>query len=234
DTWEHHSKFVDPGFAYAGALAKTAGRLALRMSESDLPVQRYGDFANTVSTYLDEVKKLADRKREEQVAQGKMITANAFKLSDDPTLSRGMPTALKVVPYFNFAPIENALTRLKASAKAYDAALASKGAALPAAKRGKLVELAGWTEQALLMEPGLPGGRGWYKNMIYAPGRFTGYGAKTLPGVREAIEDERWADVDTYVVMVGKALTAYAARLDEGVALINAGAPAPAKVSGAK
>jgi N-acetylated-alpha-linked acidic dipeptidase len=234
DTWEHHSKFVDPGFAYAGALAKTTGRLALRMSESDLPVQRYGDFANTVSTYLDEVKKLADKKREEQVAQAKMLTANAFKLSDDPTLSRGMPTALKAVPFFNFAPIDNALTRLKASAKAYDAALASKGAALPAAKKGKLVELAGWTEQALLMEPGLPGGRGWYKNMIYAPGRFTGYGAKTLPGVREAIEDERWTDVDTYVVMVGKALTAYAARLDEGVALINAGAPAPAKVSGAK
>src|SRR4029453_14787447 len=133
--WEHHSKFVDPGFAYAGALAKTAGRLALRMSESDLPVQRYSDFANTVSTYLDEVKKLADRKREEQVAQGKMLTANAFKLADDPTLIRGMPTPLKAVPYFNFSPIENALTRLKASAKAYDAALAAKGAALPAAKK---------------------------------------------------------------------------------------------------
>jgi N-acetylated-alpha-linked acidic dipeptidase len=233
DTWEHHSKFVDPGFAYAGALAKTTGRLVLRMSEAELPVQRYADFANTVSTYLDEVKKLADRKRDEQVAQAKLFGANAFKLADDPTLTSGPPSALKVVPYFNFAPIENALTRLKASAKAYDAALAAKGAALPAAKKARLVELAGWTEQALVMEPGLPGGRGWYKNMIYAPGRLTGYGAKTLPGVREAIEDERWADVDTYAAMIGKALTAYAARLDEGVALINASAP-PAKVPGAK
>jgi N-acetylated-alpha-linked acidic dipeptidase len=223
DTWEHHSKFVDPGFVYAGALAKTAGRLVLRISESELPVQRYSDFANTVATYLDEVKKLADRKREEQTAQAKMLATNAFKLSDDPTLSRGQPTPLKVVPYFNFAPIENAVARVKASAKAYDAALASKGAALPAAKKSKLVELAGRTEQALLMEPGLPGGRGWYKNMIYAPGRFTGYGAKTLPGVREAIEDERWTDVDTYAVMIGKALMAYADRLDEGVALINSG-----------
>ena len=223
DTWEHHSKFVDPGFVYAGALAKTAGRLVLRISESELPVQRYSDFANTVATYLDEVKKLADRKREEQTAQAKMLATNAFKLSDDPTLSRGQPTPLKVVPYFNFAPIENAVARVKASAKAYDAALASKGAALPPAKKSKLVELAGRTEQALLMEPGLPGGRGWYKNMIYAPGRFTGYGAKTLPGVREAIEDERWTDVDTYAVMIGKALMAYADRLDEGVALINSG-----------
>src|ERR1044071_7341210 len=118
-----------------------------------------------------------------------MITANAFKLADDPTLSRGQPTPLKAVPYFNFAPIENALTRLKASAKTYDGALAAKGAGLPATKT-RLVELAGRTEQALLMEPGLPGGRGWYKNMIYAPGRLTGYGAKTLPGVREAIRSE--------------------------------------------
>ncbi len=221
DTWEHHSKFVDPGFAYAGALAKTTGRLVLRMSEAELPVQRYGDFADTVSSYLDEVKKLADHKREEQVAQAKLISANAYKLSDDPTLSSGPPTPLKVVPYFNFAPIENGLARMKRSATAYDAALTAKGATLPPAKKAKLVELAGRTEQALLMEPGLPGGRGWYKNMIYAPGRLTGYEAKTLPGVREAIEDERWPDVDTYAVLIGKALTAYSDRLDEGVALIN-------------
>jgi N-acetylated-alpha-linked acidic dipeptidase len=228
DTWEHHSKFVDPGFAYAGALAKTAGRLVLRMSEADLPVQRYGDFANTISTYLDEVKKLADRKRDDQIAQAKLFAANAFKLADDPTRSSGLPTPLKAVPYFNFAPIDNAIARLKTSAKAYDAALAAKGAALPAAKKTKLVELAGRTEQALLMEPGLPGGRRWYKNMIYAPGRLTGYGAKTLPGVREAIEDERWTDVDTYAALIGKALTAYADRLDEGVALIN-GPSSPSK-----
>ena len=227
DTWEHHSKFVDPGFAYAGVLAKTTGRLVLRMSEAELPVQRYGDFADTVSSYLDEVKKLADHKREEQVAQAKLVSANAYKLSDDPTLSSGPPTPLKVVPYFNFAPIENGLARMKRSATAYDAALAAKGATLPPAKKGKLVELAGRTEQALLMEPGLPGGRGWYKNMIYAPGRLTGYEAKTLPGVREAIEDERWPDVDTYAVLIGKALTAYADRLDEGVALINSATALP-------
>jgi hypothetical protein len=86
-------------------------------------------------------------------------------------------------------------------------------------------------EQALNDPDGLPG-RGWYKHMIYAPGRLTGYGAKTLPGVREAIEDERWADVATYAAMIGKALTAYADRLDEGVALIN-GASASTRPPGA-
>ena len=95
----------------------------------------------------DEIKKLADHKREDQVAQAKLFTANAFKLSDDPTLGGGPPTKLKVVPFFNLSPIENAVTRLKLSAKAYDEALAAKGAALPPATKAKLVELAGRTEQ---------------------------------------------------------------------------------------
>ena len=205
----------------------------MRMSEADLPVARYGDFADTVSTYLDEVKKLADTKRETQLAQAKLIETDAFKLSDDPTKTNGPPTRLKPVPFFNMAPLENANVRLKASAKAYDAALAARGPSLPAAVKGQLVALAGKTEQALLVEPGLPGGRGWYMNMVYAPGRFTGYGAKTLPGVREAIEDERWADVDTYAAMAGKALNAYADKLDEGVKLMGGPAPAPASTAGA-
>src|SRR5205085_9412263 len=104
---------------------------------------------------------------------------------------------------------------------AYDEALKSKGAALSPATSGKLVALAGKTEQALLMEPGLPGGRGWYKNMIYAPGRLTGYGAKTLPGIREAIEDERWTDVETYVALTAQALNSYADRLDAGVKMMS-------------
>jgi N-acetylated-alpha-linked acidic dipeptidase len=221
DTWEHHSRFVDPGFAYASALAKTTGRIVLRLSEAEVPLQRYGDFADAVAGYLDEVKKLADTKREAQVAQAAMIEKNAYKLSDDPTLSSGAPTPLKVVPYFNLAPLENALVRLKESAKAYDKALADKRATLSPAVKSQLVVLAGKTEQALTIAEGLPDGRGWYKNMIYAPGRFTGYGAKTLPGVREAIEDERWADVDLYAALTGKALNAYADRLDEGVALMG-------------
>jgi len=226
DTWEHHSRFVDPGFAYARVLAQTTGRLVLRMAQAQVPLQRYSDFADTVSTYLDEVKKLADDKREAQVAQAHMIATNAFRLADDPTLSSGPPTPLRAVPFFNFSPLENAVTRLKASATAYDNALAERGASLPEATRGRLVALAGLTEQALTQAPGLPGGRGWYMNMIYAPGRFTGYGAKTLPGVREAIEDERWADVDTYAALSARALNAYADRLDQGVALINGAQPA--------
>jgi N-acetylated-alpha-linked acidic dipeptidase len=220
DTYEHYSRFGDPGFAYSPAVAKVVGRVVLRMADAEVPLQRYGDFAETVSHYLDQVKKLADTKREAAETRAKMLAADAFRLSDDPTKSSGPSTALKNVPHFNMAPLENAVDHLKRSAKAYDTALAAKGAAQSDATKARLSELAQQTEQTLAVDVGLPG-RGWYKNLIYAPGRYTGYAPKTLPGVREAIEEERWADVDRYASLTGAALDAYADKLDEGARLMG-------------
>jgi N-acetylated-alpha-linked acidic dipeptidase len=220
DTYEYYSRFGDPGFAYAPVLAKTVGHIVLRMADADVPLVRYGDFADTVSRYFDQVKRLADTRRVAAETQGKLLAAGAYRLVDDPTKTSAPPTPLKSVPHFNMAPLENALDHLKRSAKAYDTALTAKGAALPEATKAKLFDLARQTEQTLTVDVGLPG-RDWYKHLIYAPGRFTGYGAKTLPGVREAIEEERWADVDRYAALTGAALDAYAVKLDEGVRLMG-------------
>ncbi|HMI95481.1 MAG TPA: transferrin receptor-like dimerization domain-containing protein [Micropepsaceae bacterium] len=220
DTYEYYSRFGDPGFVYAGALAKTVGRLVLRMADADVPPQRYGDFAETVSRYLDEVKKLADTKREAAEAQAKMLAGGAYRLADDPTKTSGAPTPLKSVPHFNLAPLENAVDRLKKSAKEYDTALAANGAKQSDKTKSSLFELTRQTEETLAPEIGLPG-RTWYKNLIYAPGRFTGYDPKTLPGVREAIEEERWDDADRYAALTASALDAYANKLDEGVRLMT-------------
>ncbi len=220
DTYEYYSRFGDPGFKYAPVLAKTVGRLVLRMADADVPLARYNDFAETVSRYLDQVKKLADTRREAAETQAKLLTANLFRLVDDPAKTSAPPAPLKQVPHFNMAPLENAVDHLKRSAKAYDTALAARGASQPRATKAKLVELARQTEQTLIVDVGLPG-RDWYKHLIYAPGRYTGYGAKTLPGVREAIEEERFADVDRYAALTGAALDAYADKLDEGVRLLG-------------
>jgi N-acetylated-alpha-linked acidic dipeptidase len=221
DTYEQYSRFGDPGFVYAGVLAKTAGRIVLRMADAEVPQTRYGDFAETVARYLDEVKKLADTRREIADAQAKMLVADAFRLADDPTKTRGGPTPLKMVPHFNLAPLENAVDRLKRSAKTYDTALAANGPGLSAQVKAQLFDLARQAEGVLAPDIGLPG-RDWYKHLIYAPGRYTGYGAKTLPGVREAIEEERWDDVDRYAALTASALNAYSDKLDEGVRLMNA------------
>jgi N-acetylated-alpha-linked acidic dipeptidase len=220
DTYAHHSRFVDPGFAYAGVLAKTAGRLVLRMADADLPVERYGDFADQVGVYLKEVQKLTKERREKAENQAKLLQGNLYNLSDDPTRPHAPPTALKPVPEIDFAPLEGAIERLKKSAKAYDDALAAKGPGLPANTKAELTRLTIATEETLAPDVGLPG-RPWYRHLIYAPGRFTGYGAKTLPGVREAIEEERWDDAGKYVGITAQALQQYADKLDDGVRLMD-------------
>jgi len=220
DTYEHHSRFVDPGHAYAGALAKLTGRMVMRLADADTPVQRYGDVADTVAGYVDEVKKLADTRRDEAQARARLLAAGAFKLSDDPTLSRSDPSALEASPRLDFARLDTALSRLKASATTFDQTLAARSAALTPAQKKKLDAALLPLEQRFLRDQGLPF-RPWYKNMIYAPGRFTGYGAKTLPGVREAIEERRFDDAATYIGLTAEALTDYAAGLDGATAVLN-------------
>jgi len=220
DTYEHHSRFVDPGHAYAGALAKVTGRMVMRLADADTPVQRYRDLADTVAVYVDEVKKLADARRDEAAARARLLAAGAYKLSDDPTISRGDPSPLPASPRLDFARLDTALARLKSSATTFDQTLSAKRAALTPAQRKKLDAALLPLEQRLLREQGLPF-RPWYKNMIYAPGRFTGYGAKTLPGVREAIEERRFDDATTYIGLTAEALTDYAAGLDTATAVLN-------------
>ena len=241
DTFEHHTKFVDPGLVYDALLAKTIGRMVLRIADSDLPVQQASNFAETMARYIGEIQKLAKDKREAADTQAKVLKDAAFKLAADPTKTSGVPTPLKPVPKFEFAPLENAVDRLKKSAKAYDDAFAKNATHLAPDRRSKLQSLMQTIDQTLAPETGLPG-RGWFKNLIYAPGRYTGYGAKTLPGVREAIEDERFGDANKYAKITADALNAYSARLDQATAVLNGSAsaspnrastsPAPARSPG--
>jgi N-acetylated-alpha-linked acidic dipeptidase len=149
-----------------------------------------------------------------------MLADRAYRLAADPTKTSGVPTALKPVPAIDLAPLEAAVTRLKASSKAYDDAFAAHAALLSSDAAARLRSLMLTIDQTLTMDVGLPE-RPWYKNLIYAPGRFTGYGAKTLPGVREAIEDERFADADKYSKLTAEALNAYSDRLDQATAVLN-------------
>ncbi len=158
DDYEHHSRFVDPGFAYDATL--------------------------------------------------------------DPTHPHADPAPLAQSPALDFAALESAVGKLKASSKAFDTALAAKGQGLAKAQRVKLDAVIRPLDQSLLRPEGLPG-RPWYMNMVYAPGRFTGYGAKTLPGVREAIEERRFEDAQKYVGITALALTDYAANLDKATAIVN-------------
>ena len=185
-----------------------------------MPLQQPQGFATSVTQYFKEVKKLADDNREAAMQQKAMLADRVFALAADPMISHADPIALAPVPAFDFAPMDTAIAALTKSAATYDAALAANGPKLSAVQKANLQGLMQGIDQTLLVEAGLPG-RDWYKNVITAPGRFTGYGAKTLPGIREAVEEERWADVATYVRLTASALDAYRARLDQATTVLT-------------
>ncbi len=220
DSYHHMTTFDDPGLVYGTVLSKTVGRLVLRMADADTPPQRFGDFATTVAGYLAEVKKLAADRRESDEKRVKLIEAGAFGLASDPLDPVAPPPLVQMTPVIDFGALDTAIDRLKASASAFDAAFATKGASLTPVTRQKLNALLATIDQLLIDDRGLPG-RPWFRNLIYAPGRFTGYGAKTLPGVREAIEERRFADAMEYARRTGAVIDAYATRLDAARALIQ-------------
>jgi N-acetylated-alpha-linked acidic dipeptidase len=220
DTFEHHSRFVDPGFVYDSLLAKTAGWLVMQAADSDAPLVQAGDFAEAMARDLADVKKLADKKRKEAREQIAMLRDRSFALAADPTKSHGDPTPLKPVPKIDFAPLERSVERLKTSARDYDGAVVARFSRLPAAKRESVRTLMDNIDQTLATDAGLPG-RSWYHNIIWAPGKNTGYGVKTLPGVREGIEDERFDDAIRYVRLTADVLNAYSARLGEATRILN-------------
>lgn len=213
DSFDHYVRFMDPDFAYGVALAQVAGRATLRLAQAELLPFRGQALAETVAGYVDEVEALAARMRRDTAARNRAIAAGAFAVAAPPDETRVAPAPRPEVPHFNFAPLRNAVERLRGAARAWDEAAARGTGAAPAA-RAKADALLIRLERALTRDEGLPG-RPWFRHHVYAPGFYTGYGVKTLPGVREAIEERRDAEVEREVVRVAEAIAACAARLEE-------------------
>ncbi len=229
DTFEHYTQFGDPGERYGVAGAQTVGRLVLRIAAADVVPMQFSGFADAIGEYVTELHRLADDKRRDAEELAKLLDQNAFALATDPTRSVGPPARAPDVPYFEFAPLDNVAARLSKSAKAYDelyARLLAGTVRLSARQRSDLNDLLRGMEQTLTDERGLPA-REWYRHLIYAPGTLTGYGAKTLPGVREGIEQDRFDEANRYIPITAAALSAYCDRLDRAVALLRNATAAP-------
>ena len=206
DSIDHFERFGDPNFAYGIVQAKTTGRMVLRLANADVLPFEFTTFADTVGRYVDELAKLAETARKATEERNRMIADNTLVVAADPTKTFVAPKADAPVPYLNFAPLQNAVARLKVAARAYDARPRDSASAATD-------EILMHAEQALLSTNGLPR-RPWFRHTIYAPGFYTGYGVKTLPGVREAIEQKQWSDVAPQIDIIASALNAYSARIE--------------------
>jgi N-acetylated-alpha-linked acidic dipeptidase len=220
DSFDHFSRFVDPKFEYGVTLAKVAGRIVLRAAQADLIPARESDFAASVAAYAEELHKLADGMRAKTGELTKLLDDDSYKLTANPDAPRAPPARVSEVPYLNFAELDNAVAKLEQSAKAFDkeyARLAASSDPAAKAERDRVNAALTVLEQSLMDTRGLPG-REWYQHMIYAPGAHTGYGVKTLPGIREAIEERRWDEANQYIGVVSHALNAYSSRMDRAIA----------------
>ena len=220
DSFDHFRRFVDPKFEYGVALAKVAGRIVLRASQSALLPADESDFAKSIEGYDDELHKLADGMRAKTRELDQLLDEDAFKLTDNPDSARLPPPRESDVPFLNFSGLDNAVAKLTQSASAFDreyARLASDDDAHSAVERERVNATLAGLEQALTDLHGLPG-RPWFQHMVYAPGLHTGYGVKTLPGIREAIEERRWDEANQYIGVVSRALNVYSTRLDRAIA----------------
>ncbi len=224
DTFDMYTKWIDPKLDYGVALADVAGRITLRLLDADVSPFDFTSASATLSKYVDEVVELADKTREESEEFNKYLAEGRFAQANDPALPFVAPKAKDAVPHLNFAPLLNARDRLAQAAKDYAAAVKPVLAgekALDAKQLAALDKILNQAEQTLLAPKGGLPRRPWYRHLIYAPGFYTGYGVKTLPGVREAIEERKWTEAQEQIEAATAALRRFADAADAATAEIE-------------
>jgi N-acetylated-alpha-linked acidic dipeptidase len=219
DSYDHYTRFGDPGFAYGVALSKTTGRVVMRLANADVLPFDFNSFYKTLNDYATEVKTLLDNQRSETEVENKMVKDNVYNLAKDPTKTYLPPAAKEQVPYLDFSDLENNLVHLKALTEDYQKVY-SGGTQLPLEKQNQLNQVLFNAERSLVSENGLPL-RPWYKHEIYAPGFYTGYGVKTLPAIREAIEQKNWKEAQEGISTVSKTIQAYNSQVQQAVNLLT-------------
>ena len=222
DSYNHYKRFNDGNYVYGTTLAKVNGRLVLRLSEADILPFRFVNMAENIGSFIESNKKLAEAVEKKTENRNKLLDKKAFTIAGNPKKTYLPPKRLSVVPDFDFSPLDESHKRLEASAWKYEKALAGvKKGFLSAEHKSQVNQLLREVEQAMTRSDGLPR-RKWFKNMIYAPGFYTGYGVKTLPGIREGLEERNWDETHFYILEVAKALDRAAAKINAAADILKA------------
>ncbi len=215
DTYEHHTTWNDPGLIFGETLPKVTGRATLRLANAQRLPFEFTGLADNIALYVSELEELADTMRDATAKNNELIDSGAWAAALDPEKSLGAPARHEPVPHFGFAPLKNALARLQTAAMAFDAA--AKTSTVTSEEINNLLYT---SERLLTRDEGLDG-RPWYKHHIYAPGFYTGYGVKTIPGVREAIEQRVYEKVEPQIEIAAGVLNNMAERIEQVTSAID-------------
>jgi N-acetylated-alpha-linked acidic dipeptidase len=224
DDFYWYTHYSDTSFVYERALAQTIGTSVMRLADAQVIPFDYTGLAETVGRYQKELEKLAKDEADSLNEQNRELRDGVFTAVNDPRAPTIAPDSAATPTHLDFAPLEDGVDALTRAAAQYAAAAAdTDGTALDRVSPEKLAAVNAVlirSERALLSPEGLPN-RPWYRHLLYAPGFYTGYGVKTVPGVREAIEQKEWGLADTEIVRVGKVLDAEASVVTQAAAALR-------------
>ncbi len=227
DSFDHFTRFCDPDFAYELTLARTSGRLVLRLADAEVLPFEFTALGEAVQRYVSEVGKQTDDLRAQAAEKERRAAEGSEVAASDPKHPLAPPRPDPPEPFLGFAPLQNAAARLDRSARAYDEALRARFAAgapaLEASAQQALDQALMKVERAMTRPEGLPR-RPWFTHYVYAPGMYTGYAVRTLPGVREAIERRDWKEAEAQVDITAGVLEACADQIDRATGVLKAGA----------
>jgi len=228
DDFYWYTHFSDTTFVYGRALSQTGGTALMRMADAQLLPFDFHNFADTVHAYVGQLQKLLKDQRAKIEETNKELDEGVFTAIADPKKTSTPPVRKSVPPYLNFAPLENADALLTASADRYTKALAAARVKdeIDPQTLAEVNALLIQSERKLIRQEGLPG-RPWYKNQVYAPGAYTGYGVKTLPGVREAMDQDDWKQAEDQIPIVAKVLEDEATLIDTATGLLGGTSTGP-------
>ena len=219
--WFMH--FSDSAFVYEKALAQVGGISVLRLANADLLPFAFTNLAETIQTYVKDLQSLRDTRGEQIAERNREIEEGLFKFTSDPRDPVTAPQRQEPAPQLNFAPLLNALDSLNHAAARYEKAYARAVAAGHLTNAKSVNEHLLQAERVLTSPEGLKN-RSWYVHMLYAPGFYTGYGVKTIPGVREAIEQGQWQDADREISRAAAAVEREATLVSAVAAALAGGA----------
>jgi N-acetylated-alpha-linked acidic dipeptidase len=221
DDFYWYTHFSDTKFVYGKALSQAGGTAMLRLADADLLPLQFENSVETIKRYVKDLQKSLKSSQDEIRERNKQIEEGVYTAIADPQKT-SVPPLVEAVPIFlNFAPIENALENLDRSATRYASALkkaqANGGAALARNSIEEVNALLIQTERHYTSPDGLPD-RPWFRHQIYAPGAYTGYGAKPIAAVREAMDKKDWKLADAQVPRIGRILDDEATAINDAAA----------------
>jgi N-acetylated-alpha-linked acidic dipeptidase len=223
DSFDHYKRFGDATFDYGIALAQTAGRAMLRLANADVLPFEFLSVADSIGRYVKEISKLTDDMRQQTSEKNRQIEEGILQAYVDPQQPYVLPKVKPEVPTVSFKALQDAVAQLQASSKRFSEQvnrLDKAGHSLSPSSGEALDQILFSSERALTRSSGLPK-RPWFKHQIYAPGLYTGYGVKTLPAVREAIEQRDWNQAREQIVLVAETIQGLRSEIDRATEAVK-------------